>query len=476
MTISAQAPRSLLVGGQWISTQDEFDVRSPYSGELLGRVCAAGGAEARQAIAAAAHAMREPLAPWRRAELLDEIAALLVGRCAEFADSICSEAGKPIRLARLEAERASLVYRLAAAEARTLAGAAVPLGATPVGAGHVGFTVRLSIGVIGAITPFNFPLNLVAHKLAPALAAGCAVVLKPAEKTPLSALMLAETCEAAGLPDGWLNVICGNAAEIGDILVEDDRVAMISFTGSDRVGWRLLERAPRKRVALELGNMSPVIVAEDADLELAATKVTTHAFGFAGQTCVSVQRVYVQESVTERFLELLQPRVDALVVGDPADEATDVGPLIDDASTKRVAMWIAEAVSEGARVIAGARTEAGLLRPTVLADVAPAVELSRREAFGPVCVVASFADLDEAFALANQSGFGLQAAVFTGSIANALRAAHALEFGGVMINEATEWRADEMPYGGVKGSGNTKEGPGAAVREMTIERLVVFAG
>jgi acyl-CoA reductase-like NAD-dependent aldehyde dehydrogenase len=470
------ATRSLLIGGEWIATDERFDVRAPYSGELLARVAAGGAAQTRLAVSAAVDAMREPLAPWRRAELLDLIADLVAERRDEFAELICLEAGKPIRLARLEVERAARVYRLAAAQARTLTGETVPLGATPVGTGHVGFTLRVPIGAIGAITPFNFPLNLVAHKLAPALAAGCSVVLKPAEQTPLAAFLLAQTCEAAGLPDGWVNVVCGKPAEIGDVLIEDDRVRMITFTGSDRVGWHIAQRAAHKRVALELGNISPVIVAGDADLELAATKVAAHAFGFAGQTCVSVQRVYVQESVSERFLSLLKPRVDALVVGDPADDATDVGPLIDDASTQRVTGWIEDALARGARVIAGGRTEQGLLRPTVLSNVSAHAELSRSEVFGPVCSVSPFADLDDAFALANQSGFGLQAAIFTRSISNGLRAAAALDFGGVLVNEATEWRADEMPYGGVKASGNTKEGPGAAVREMTVERLVVLAG
>jgi acyl-CoA reductase-like NAD-dependent aldehyde dehydrogenase len=475
VTVGEQAARPLPLGGRWITTGADFAVIAPYSGEIVGRVSQAGAAEASDAVEAAADAMAEPLPPWRRAELLEETARLIAERQESFAQSICREAGKPIRNARLEADRAAGTYRLAAAQARSFAGAAVPLGATPTGVAHIGFTLRVPIGVVGAITPFNFPLNLVAHKLAPALAAGCAVVLKPDEKTPLTALLLAEVLEDAGLPGGWVNIVCGRPVEIGDVLARDERVKMISFTGSERVGWELARRAARKRVALELGNISPAIVAADADLELAATKVATHAFAFAGQTCVSVQRVYVHDSVAERFLELLKHRVDALRVGDPADEQTDVGPLIDDASTERVAGWIEEALAGGAAVVTGARRENGLLRPTVLSGVPATARLNCDEAFGPVCVTATYRDIHDAFDLANATGFGLQAAIFTSSIEIALQAAEALDFGGVMVNEASEWRADEMPYGGVKASGNTREGPASAVMEMTIERLVVLS-
>jgi acyl-CoA reductase-like NAD-dependent aldehyde dehydrogenase len=476
MTTAPATGHPLLIGGDWVATGELFPVHGPYSGDVVGMVSSAGRTETLRAVDAAAAAMDEPLAPWRRAELLEAIAAGIDERREEFAQLICAEAGKPIRLARLEATRAALVYRLSAAEARTLTGSGVALGATPNGIGHTGYTMRVPIGVVGAISPFNFPLNLVAHKLGPALAAGCAVVLKPAEKTPLTALALAETCRAADLPDGWLNVVCGRAPEIGDALIDDDRVRMISFTGSDRVGWEIASRAARKRVALELGNMSPLIVADDADLELAATKVATHAFGYAGQTCVSVQRVYVQAPALDRFLELLAPRVEALVVGDPADERVDVGPLIDPASHERVTGWIAEAIAGGATQVVGGTTETGMLRPTVLVDVDSGAHLAHREIFGPVCVIAAFDVVEDAFTAANATGFGLQASIFTGSIQTGLRASRELDFGSVMINEAPEWRADEIPYGGVKGSGNTKEGPHSTIREMTVERLVVIAG
>jgi acyl-CoA reductase-like NAD-dependent aldehyde dehydrogenase len=473
MTIATTGPGRALIGGEWVVLPESFEVRSPYSDELLTTVSLAGSAEARRAVDAAAAAMSEPLPAWRRAELLDAIANEIDSRREQFAQSICLEAGKPIRIARLEAARGSGTYRLSAAEARTLAGSVIPPAATQNGEGHLAWTMRVPVGVLAAITPFNFPLNLVAHKLGPALAAGCAVVHKPSEKTPLTALLLAEAYEAAGVPAGWLNVICGNAPAICHVLAEHERVAMISFTGSDRVGWHLREQAPRKKVALELGNMSPLIVAPDADLELATTKVATHAFGFAGQTCVSVQLVMVERSVMEPFLELLRPKVEALRVGDPAEEATDVGPLIDRDSRERVSQWIDEALEAGATLVAGGGQEGACLRPTVLADVPNDVRLACAEVFGPVCTVSPFDNLEDAFDAANATGFGLQASIFTRSIELATQAAARLEYGSVMVNEASEWRADEIPYGGVKASGNTKEGPHAAVREMTEERLVV---
>jgi acyl-CoA reductase-like NAD-dependent aldehyde dehydrogenase len=329
------------------------------------------------------------------------------------------------------------------------------------------------IGVIGAISPFNFPLNLVAHKIAPALAAGCPVVLKPASQTPLSALLLAELEEEAGLPPGWLSVLVGPASEIGDVLVEDERVRMLTFTGSSAVGWSLRERAAKKKVTLELGNATPVIVDETADLEDVAARVATHGYSFAGQSCISIQRVYVQRDVYEEFLAKLTPKVGALTLGDPADEGTDVGPVIDVDARERILEWIEEARSRGARVLAGGALEGELIQPTLLADTPPDVKVSCEEVFGPVVVVNAFDDLDSAIAMANSTRYGLQAGIFTQRIQSALRAARELEFGGVTVNEAPTFRADQMPYGGVKDSGNTREGPPYAVREMTEERLVV---
>jgi acyl-CoA reductase-like NAD-dependent aldehyde dehydrogenase len=466
--------KRLLIAGEWVETGSWMEVRSPYSGEVVGRLPQAGAEEARRAVDAAERAMREPLPAHRRAEILGRVAELLAQRQEDAARTICAEAGKPLKAARVEAARAVSTYTFAAVAARTLAGELVPMDASQAGEGKLAFTVRRPVGVVAAITPFNFPLNLVAHKIAPALAAGCAVVLKPAAKTPLSALFLAELQAEAGLPPGWLNVVCGPSAPIGDLLVDDDRVRMITFTGSSQVGWDLRQRAARKKVSLELGNATPVIVAADADLEEAAAKLAANAFSFAGQSCISVQRIYVQRSVYQAFLERFLPHVEALVVGDPADEATDVGPVIDEAARRRILAWIDEARSLGAEVLAGGRAENGLILPTVLAAVPPQAKVSCEEVFGPVVTVAAYDGLEEALALANGTRYGLQAGIFTADLRTAFRAAQALEFGGVTVNEAPTYRADQMPYGGVKDSGTAREGPIYAAREMTEERLVVL--
>jgi acyl-CoA reductase-like NAD-dependent aldehyde dehydrogenase len=462
--------RKLLVDGEWIETGDWVDVRSPYSGEVVGRVAKGGADEARRAVDAAARALESPLPAHRRAEILVKVAGLIGRRHEEVARTICEEAGKPLKTARVEASRAMSTYTFAAVEARKLAGEMIPMDAAQAGEGKLAFTMRRPIGIVGAISPFNFPCNLVAHKLAPALAAGCPVVLKPASATPLSALLLAELELEAGLPAGWLNVVVGPASAIGDVLVEDERVKLITFTGSGEVGWNLQERAPRKRIKLELGNSTPVIVTADADVEAAAAKLAGNAFSFAGQSCISVQRIYVERSRYDEFLQSFVPKVEALKVGDPADDDTDVGPVIDADARERVAAWVAES---GGRQLTGGE-ENGLLRPTVLADVPDDAKLSCEEVFGPVAIVNPVDSLDEAIERANGTRFGLQAGIFTSSLDAALTAAERLEFGGVTVNEAPTFRTDQMPYGGVKASGNTKEGPAYAVREMTEERLVVI--
>jgi acyl-CoA reductase-like NAD-dependent aldehyde dehydrogenase len=462
--------RKLFVGGEWVETGDWLDVRSPYSGDIVGRVARAGADETRRAIDAAEGAMREPLPAHKRAEILVRVAGALGRRHEEAARLISDEAGKPLKAARVEAARAMSTYTFAAVEARKLAGEMVPMDAAQAGEGKLAFTLRRPIGVVGAISPFNFPLNLVAHKIAPALAAGCAVVLKPASATPLSALLLAELEEEAGLPPGWLNVLAGPAAEIGDVIVEDERVKLITFTGSSGVGWKLKERAAKKRVNLELGNATPLIVAADADLSTAATKVAQNAFAFAGQSCISVQRVYVERSAYDEFVQQFVPLVEALKVGDPGDEDTDVGPVIDEDARERILEWIK--ASRG-QVLTGGELEGELIRPTVIANPGRDDEVSCEEVFGPVCTVTAVDSIDEAIELANGTRYGLQAGIFTASLDNALRAAQELDFGGVTVNEAPTFRSDQMPYGGVKDSGNTREGPHYAVREMTEERLVV---
>jgi acyl-CoA reductase-like NAD-dependent aldehyde dehydrogenase len=466
--------RKLLIGGEWVETGEWQEVRSPYSGEVVGRVAKAGAAETRAAVDAAERAMADPLPAHKRAEILVKVVAGIARRHDEIAAQIAAEAGKPLKTAKVETSRAMSTYTFAAVEARKLAGEVVPMDAAQAGEGKLAFTLREPIGIVGAISPFNFPLNLVAHKIAPALAAGCAVVLKPASQTPLSALTLAELEDEAGLPAGWLNVLVGPASEIGDVLVEDERVKAITFTGSSDVGWGLRERAARKKVLLELGNATPVIVHDDADVAEAAAKLAAHAFSFAGQSCISVQRIYVQKRVYDDFVAGFVPKVEELVVGDPSDAETDVGPVIDEGARERILSWIDEARDGGAEVLAGGDLDGDLIRPTVVANAAPDLKVCHEEVFGPVCVVNAYESLDEAIELANGTRYGLQAGIFTADLRNALQAARSLEFGGVTVNEAPTFRSDQMPYGGVKDSGNTREGPAYSVHELTEPRVVII--
>jgi acyl-CoA reductase-like NAD-dependent aldehyde dehydrogenase len=467
--------RPLYVDGEWVETGDWIEVRSPYSGEVVGRVAKAGAVETRRAIDAAERAMRDPLPAHKRAEVLVRVAGYLGRRHDEVARLISDEAGKPMKAARIEAARAMSTYTMSAVEARKLVGEVVPMDASQAGEGKFAFTLRQPLGIVGAISPFNFPLNLVAHKIAPALAAGAAVVLKPAGATPLSALLLAELEADAGLPPGWLNVVVGPSAEIGDVLVEDERVAVLTFTGSGDVGWGLRERAPRKKVLLELGNATPVVIEADADVDAAAKLMAQHGFSFAGQSCISVQRVYVAREVYDRFVSRFVPLVEELDVGDPAEEETDVGPVIDSGARDRILGWIEEARAAGGEVLTGGELEDGLIRPTVIANPPADAKVSCDEVFGPVVTIAPYDSLDDAIERANSTRYGLQAGIFTANVRTAMRAARELEFGGVTVNEAPTFRADQMPYGGVKASGNTREGPAYAVRELTEQKVVVLA-
>jgi acyl-CoA reductase-like NAD-dependent aldehyde dehydrogenase len=461
---------------------DEIVVRSPYDGTVVGRVPSCTREHVDRAVAAAKAVLAggaggvHPLPPHERAAILDRAALALADRQDELARTIAVEAAKPLRTARVEAARAVDTFRFSAAEARTLAGDVVPLDASSAGDGKLGFTLRIPIGVVGAISPFNFPLNLVAHKVAPAIAAGCPVVLKPASQTPLSAIALAHLLlDDCGLPDGWLSVVTGGGGTVGDALVEHPDVAMITFTGSPAVGWGIRGRAAQKKVSLELGNNSPVIIEPDGDWEAAAAKIRIAGFSHAGQSCISTQRVYVHRSLLDAFVARLAEEVSTLVVGAPLDEATEVSALISPGETERVRSWVDDAVAAGARVAVGGKADGqGILQPTVLVDVTPDMKVCHDEVFGPVVGVAAYDDLDEALALANDTRYGLQAGIFTGRLDSALRAARTLDFGGVLVNEVPTWRADQQPYGGVRDSGNTREGPRYAVREMTEERLVVL--
>jgi acyl-CoA reductase-like NAD-dependent aldehyde dehydrogenase len=463
------------IGADLVTTDDVLEVRSPYDDHLVGTVPVGTEAHIDAAVAAAvARRDGDPLPASERAAVLDRAALRLAERQEEFARRIAEEAAKPITTARGEVERALDTLRFSAAAARTLTGETIPMDASGAGGHKLGIVLRVPVGVVAAISPFNFPVNLVLHKIGPAIAAGCPVVLKPASATPLSALALAQLLvEECGLPDGWLNVVTCSGSTANH-LVEHPEVAMITFTGSPDVGWGIRERVPRKRVGLELGNNAPVIVEPSADWEAAADKVAVAGTAFAGQSCISVQRVFVHRSISEGFLARLGEAFEARVVGDPLDDDTDVSALIDPDETDRVRSWIEEAVDGGARVLVGGTVDdEGVLRPTVLTDVTPDMEVCRTEVFGPLVGVQLYDDLDEALRLANDTRYGLQAGIFTSDLDTALLAARRLSFGGITVNEVPTWRADQMPYGGVRDSGNTREGPAYAVQEMTEERLVV---
>ena len=477
--IDPTAVTAVPLDGEAVTGSASSEVRAPYDGRLLGSVPALTVADVDRAVTAAKRALHEtPLPQWRRAEILDTAARLLAERQEDFARCIALEAAKPIRTARAEAQRAVSTFQFSAAVARSLAGEVVPLEASAAGEGKLGFILRVPVGVVGAIAPFNFPLNLVVHKLGPAIAAGCPVVLKPASQTPFSSILLARMLlEECGLPAGYLHVVTGSGSVVGNALVDHDDVSLITFTGSPEVGWSIRARAPRKRVGLELGNNAPLIIEGDGDWRSAVAKVKVAGFSHAGQSCISTQRIFVHSSIADDVIASLTAAVESIVVGDPLDEATDVSALISTGERDRVAGWVVEAREEGARVAAGGEIGAdGVLRPTLVVDATPEMKVCSQEVFGPVVAVTRYDDFDDALRMANDTRYGLQAGVFTADVSKALKAARTLDFGGVLINEVPTWRADQQPYGGLRDSGNTREGPAWSVREMTEERLVILTG
>ncbi|MCI0395054.1 MAG: aldehyde dehydrogenase family protein [Chloroflexi bacterium] len=464
----------VLINGKQHKTGDAIEVRSPYDDALVAVVHRGGPDEVEMAIQAAVSAFTETrqLPSWKRTEILEKISAGIEARHEEFARTIALEAGKPIRTARAEVDRAVFTFKVAAEEARRLYGEIVPLDWLPGTEGRTGFIQRMPRGPIVGITPFNFPLNLVAHKVAPALAAGNPVIIRPASQTPVASFKLAEVVLAAGWPAGGMAVVPCSTSDAGP-LVEDDRIKLLTFTGSPAVGWALKRRAGRKPVTLELGGNAGTIVHDDADLDYAATRVNWGAYSYAGQSCISVQRVYIHSQVYENFVDDLIPKVEALRTGNPLNEDTDVGPLIDKGAADRLAEWLEEAKAGGAHVLTGGEREGNIWRPTVLASIQEEMRISCQEAFGPFVGLYQYTDVMEAIRRVDASDFGLQAGLFTNDWNLIQRAFKEIGVGGLMVNDVSTFRVDHMPYGGVKASGFGREGLRYAIEEMTEMKLLM---
>jgi glyceraldehyde-3-phosphate dehydrogenase (NADP+) len=475
MTIAEVATHGFLVDGKWVEDGDVIDIKAPYDGAIVGRVFQGRRPHAEAAIAAAVKAFgtTRRLPAFERQRVLRRVAEGIAKRKEEFSRTLCQEAGKPIKAARTEVERAIFTFSVAAEESTRIYGEYLPLDWQEYTAGRWGIVKRFPLGPIAGITPFNFPLNLVAHKVAPAIAAGCPMVLKPAPQTPLSSLLMAELVQQAGWPDGGLNVVPLSNDDAGQ-LVTDDRIKMISFTGSAAVGWQIKKNSGKKKVILELGGNAGVIIHNDADIEYAAERCVAGAFGYAGQTCISVQRILVQQSVYGKFTDLFLAGVKSLQTGDPLDESTDVGPLIRETDAQRAADWIHEAMRGGARVLCGGNRKGSIVEPTVLTGTKPEMKVNCQEIFGPVVTVEPYAEFDEALRQINSSAYGLQAGLFTRDAKRMFQAFEELEVGGLLAGDVPTFRIDHMPYGGVKDSGIGREGLRYAIEEMTEPKLMVM--
>jgi acyl-CoA reductase-like NAD-dependent aldehyde dehydrogenase len=464
------------LAGSWERSNQPLPVTCPFDNSEVGATWLAGDAELERATAAAvaAAATMRALPAYERAAILMRAHAELVARREEIGRTIAGEVGKALRDALAEADRGAQTFQAAAEEARRIGGEVIPMDLAPHGVGRVAFTRRYPIGPVAGISPFNFPFNLTAHKIAPAVAAGDPIVLKPARKTPLSALILAEALDRAGLPKGALSVL-PMTREVGDRLVTDDRFKLLTFTGSSAVGWAMKARAGKKRVVLELGGNAGVIVDETADIAHAVKRIVVGGFSLAGQSCISVQRVFVHDAVFDRFAADLVARLEALKIGNPLDPATDIGPMIEESEAVRIEAWVKEAVREGATVLTGGRRMGpALYAPTVLVGVSETAKVCAQEVFAPVVGLYRFTDFDEALAALNRSSYGLQAGVFTRDLLRTLTAMDVIEVGGVMVNDVSAWRIDHMPYGGVKDSGLGREGPRYAIEEMTEQKIIVI--
>jgi acyl-CoA reductase-like NAD-dependent aldehyde dehydrogenase len=479
MTETNPQPAPLLVAGRWEHEGTPLTARSPGDGRIVGHTFEATAKQLDEATDAAVSAFQvtRRLASFERSEILRRAAELISGDVEGLATTLAAEIGKPINDSRLEVRRTAACFRMAAEEAERIGGEVMPLDLLPTARGRWGITRKMPIGPIAAITPFNVPLSLSAHKVAPALAAGCTVVLKPDSRAALTMLRLATLLVEAGVPEGALSVL-PMSTDVGDRMVTDHRFRMVSFTGSVRAGWDIRSRAGTKKVTLELGGTAPVIVDETADVAYAATRTVAGAFKYAGQLCISVQRALVHRAVWDEYLDGLVKGAGALVVGDPLDEQTQVGPMISVSAADRIRSWVDEALASGARVVAGGEPSdpgGAYVAPLVMEQVPDDARLATEEAFGPIVTVTPFEDIEEAFAIADSTPFGLQAGYFTRDLNRTWRAFESLEFGAIVVNDVPAFRVDNMPFGGVKNSGLGREGVRWAIDDMTDPRLLVIA-
>lgn len=468
--------QSLWINGEYAETEKYRPLFNPYNGEKIAEVADSSNDDVLRAIDAAENAAKTMagMEAYRRAEILQKVADFIKEDREECARIISLESAKPLKAARAEVDRTIMTYTFAAQEARRIQGETIPLDAAPGGEGRVAYTVKEPLGVIAAITPFNFPMNLVAHKVGPALAAGNTVVLKPASQTPLSAYKIASYFHQAGLPEGALNVVTGSGKSVGDVLITDERVKKVTFTGSPAVGKYIRENAGLKRVTLELGSNSALIVDAGTKLENVMPRIVSGAFSNQGQVCISIQRIYVHESIAEEFISLFIKEASKLKVGNPLDEETDLSAMISSNDVTRAKSWIQTAVDNGAELVLGGESHEQVLHPTVVLNAQSTDKISCEEIFAPVVHINTFSDFNEAIAKVNESQFGLQAGVYTNDLNKAFKASKELHVGGVMINDIPTFRVDHMPYGGVKMSGTGREGIKYAIEEMTELKLVTF--
>jgi acyl-CoA reductase-like NAD-dependent aldehyde dehydrogenase len=466
--------KKLFLNGEWRETQENFEVKSPFTSEKIADVALANRDEMDEAITFAETDSKEmrKLSRFEISKGLRKIAAGIEERQKEFAETIANEAAKPIKTARGEVARGIATFEWAASEAERFAGEVVPIDTQEGGKGKTGWTLRVPRGVIYGITPFNFPLNLVGHKVAPALASGNSIIIKPSRKTPLTALLLAEVFQTSGLPKSALQVMPMDTKNM-DLVLGDERIKMISFTGSADVGWKLKSQSGKRMITLELGGNAPVIIDESANIEKSIERTTMGAFAYAGQVCISVQRVYIHEKLFDEWTEKFVENAKNLKTGNPLDESTELSVMIDEKAAEKAQKWVNEAKENSAEILCGGNRDKAMLDATILTNTNPEMRVVSEEIFAPVAVVEKFSDFEEAVEMSNHTKYGLQAGVFTQNLINSQYAAENLEYGGVLINDVPTFRVDNMPYGGVKDSGFGREGVRYAMEEMSEIRLVV---